>query len=473
MYRRAMDVPGAASTPASRAGEPCPPDATVSCVTADDGTALHLRCEWRHGERSFDALVVAVPSSPDAPITAWRAENLRQPPNAPYPDWYERAVAALAALDAPRHFAFSLAATSTSARDDDDDRDRARARAVFRWTWHERPPPGSDGGPVADVGAHPANPPPARVDAPRKGAKRVGVATLHAASADASVRVFMRDAAAINAALRRDARVHERDADELRAAVDHAHDELRALADAAETRERDALTRCVLVVNEKKRRVRELEDALEAARDEVARLERRAARGADGGADGGADPDEDDGLGEDTDEEREAERREAERRRRVVKPPVAGRGRGRGRGRARAGGGRDDVEDRDRPKPEPEPEPEPSSPRKRKAPDDDRARHDVDVDVDADADEVPASTETDDVFVKFMSQALPKATQTSAGEVPRAPASARGTTAATAAAAAKGSRRGSGGGGGWGARRGAGNRTLEEDQSLGVDLFEM
>ena len=303
-----MDVPAAASAAASRADEPCPPDATVSCVTADDGTALHVRCEWRHGERSFDALVVAVPSSSDAPVTAWRAENLRQPPNAPYPDWYERAAAALAALDAPRHFAFSLATTSTSDRDGDDD------RAVFRWTWHERPPPGSDGGPVADVGALPANPGPARVDAPRKGAKRVGVATLRAASADASVRALLRDAAAINAALRRDARAHERDADELRAAVDHAHEELRALADAAETRERDALTRCVLVVNEKKRRVRELEDALEAARDEVARLERRAEQRAEG-ADAGADPDEDDGLGEDTDEEREAERREAERKR--------------------------------------------------------------------------------------------------------------------------------------------------------------
>ena len=141
-----MDVPAAASAAASRADEPCPPDATVSCVTADDGTALHVRCEWRHGERSFDALVVAVPSSPDAPVTAWRAENLRQPPNAPYPDWYERAAAALAALDAPRHFAFSLA-TSTSDRDGDDD------RAVFRWTWHERPPPGSDGGPGENVGA--------------------------------------------------------------------------------------------------------------------------------------------------------------------------------------------------------------------------------------------------------------------------------------------------------------------------------
>ena len=233
-----MDVPAAASAAASRADEPCPPDATVSCVTADDGTALHVRCEWRHGERSFDALVVAVPSSSDAPVTAWRAENLRQPPNAPYPDWYERAAAALAALDAPRHFAFSLA-TSTSDRDGDDD------RAVFRWTWHERPPPGSDGGPSENVGALPANPGPARVDAPRKGAKRVGVATLRAASADASVRALLRDAAAINAALRRDARAHERDADELRAAVDHAHGELRALADIAETRERDALTRCV------------------------------------------------------------------------------------------------------------------------------------------------------------------------------------------------------------------------------------
>ena len=197
------------------------------------------------------------------------------------------------------------------------------------------PPPGSDGGPGENVGALPANPGPARVDAPRKGAKRVGVATLRAASADASVRALLRDAAAINAALRRDARAHERDADELRAAVDHAHGELRALADIAETRERDALTRCVLVVNEKNAACVNPRTRSKPRENEVARLERRAE-----GADGGADPDEDDGLGVDTDEEREAERREVERRRRA--PPRdedgdgTGTGRDGGRGRAKA-----------------------------------------------------------------------------------------------------------------------------------------
>ena len=100
---------------------------------------------------------------------------------------------AAAALDAPRHFAF---ASRRPRRDHDGDDDCARCSDGRGTSAPRRVPTAVLG---ENVGALPANPGPARVDASRKGAKRVGVATLRAASADASVRALLRDAAAINA----------------------------------------------------------------------------------------------------------------------------------------------------------------------------------------------------------------------------------------------------------------------------------
>ena len=321
-----MDVPAAASAAASRADEPCPPDATVSCVTADDGTALHVRCEWRHGERSFDALVVGS-------LVAGRARH-RLARGEPAPAT-QRAVPRLVrargggARGAGRPPPLRLLPRDVHIRP----RRRRRPRGVpmdvarappaagfRRRSWRERRRAPREPGPRAR-----GRPAQGREARGRRHASRRERGRLRSRVV---ARCCRRDK---RRAQTRRARAHERDADELRAAVDHAHGELRALADIAETRERDADCGAPSSVNENAAGA-ELEDALEAARNEVARLERRAE-----GADGGADPDEDDGLGVDTDEEREAERREVERRRR------GRRGTRTGTGRGRDGDGRDEA----------------------------------------------------------------------------------------------------------------------------------
>ena len=200
-----MDVPAAASAAASRADEPCPPDATVSCVTADDGTALHVRCEWRHGERSFDALVVAFPRRRTRPSPPGARRTCASHPTRRTPTGTSARRRSRRWTPPPLRL---LLATSTSDRDGDDD------RAVFRWTWHELRPAGFRRRSWRERRRAPANPGPARVDAPRKGAKRVGALTLRAASALSPVRALLRCLVASLLALRRK-HAHEASADDL------------------------------------------------------------------------------------------------------------------------------------------------------------------------------------------------------------------------------------------------------------------
>ena len=150
---------GAGATPARE-----PETVTFAARDATSGpdsdlvSRVFLRCAWRHDERSFDVTLVA-PGTGAQPPTVWRALNCRQPSNVRFDNWYDRAVGALASLEAGDHFRFEFAPktkTKTSAgapgsalpggvgaflrAADPADADRAPPpSAVLRWTWHEAP----------------------------------------------------------------------------------------------------------------------------------------------------------------------------------------------------------------------------------------------------------------------------------------------------------------------------------------------
>ena len=166
----APDAPsGAGATPSRE-----PETVTFAARDASSGpdsdlvSRVFLRCAWRHDDRSFDVTLVA-PGTGDEPPTVWRAANCRQPSNVRFHNWYDRAVGALASLEAGDHFRFEFAPKTRSAGTSagalpggvsaflraSDAVDAARApppTAVLRWTWHEPPAPAGTKGDAGDEG---------------------------------------------------------------------------------------------------------------------------------------------------------------------------------------------------------------------------------------------------------------------------------------------------------------------------------
>ena len=112
----APDAPsGAGATPSRE-----PETVTFAARDASSGpdsdlvSRVFLRCAWRHDDRSFDVTLVA-PGTGDEPPTVWRAANCRQPSNVRFHNWYDRAVGALASLEAGDHFRFEFAPKTRSA----------------------------------------------------------------------------------------------------------------------------------------------------------------------------------------------------------------------------------------------------------------------------------------------------------------------------------------------------------------------
>ena len=166
----APDAPsGAGATPSRE-----PETVTFAARDASSGpdsdlvSRVFLRCAWRHDDRSFDVTLVA-PGTGVEPPTVWRAANCRQPSNVRFDNWYDRAVGALASLEAGDHFRFEFAPKTRSAGTSagalpggvgaflraSDAVDAARApppTAVLRWTWHEPPYPAGTKGDAGDEG---------------------------------------------------------------------------------------------------------------------------------------------------------------------------------------------------------------------------------------------------------------------------------------------------------------------------------
>jgi hypothetical protein len=166
----APDAPsGAGATPSRE-----PETVTFAARDASSGpdsdlvSRVFLRCAWRHDDRSFDVTLVA-PGTGDEPPTVWRAANCRQPSNVRFHNWYDRAVGALASLEAEDHFRFEFAPKTRSAGTSagalpggvgaflraSDAVDAARApppTTVLRWTWHEPPYPAGTKGDAGDEG---------------------------------------------------------------------------------------------------------------------------------------------------------------------------------------------------------------------------------------------------------------------------------------------------------------------------------
>ena len=256
---------------------------------------LYVLVDWRHRDRAFDVLATDGDGA-----RAWRG-TAREPANAPFPDWHERAVMALAGIDASERFAFEFAFG-------DDD-------GALRWRWHEAAGAQISNAATTTISTPP--PPPARVAAPAtaKGARRVGQVTLKLlAPADALARHVVGRVLCAYATQQtshrrkiiratRDAAAREEEARETRK-------EIKAWTDAKDAWEREYHRKVARLMNSKKAELRRLDEALEAARDENDALRARVESG--GGGRGGASSDassDDDGGDEgmeDTDDEREA-----------------------------------------------------------------------------------------------------------------------------------------------------------------------
>ena len=335
---------GAGATPARE-----PETVTFAARDATSGpdsdlvSRVFLRCAWRHDERSFDVTLVA-PGTGAQPPTVWRALNCRQPSNVRFDNWYDRAVGALASLEAGDHFRFEFAPktkTKTSAgapgsalpggvgaflrAADPADADRAPPpSAVLRWTWHEAPR-GTPRDTWNDDAT--ANPPAPTASASASDRRLVGTAELERVSdtntdammssspeSYAIVVALYGESVRRNETLRSVCRSLERDVAASRSAETLARLELEKFADARAASRSDLATRVSLLLNEKKRRIRELELDLNAAHAQVDALE-RTAREAQATYAGAKEKEYDDDDDDDDDTEDEAVELEARRAR--------------------------------------------------------------------------------------------------------------------------------------------------------------
>ena len=331
----APDAPsGAGATPSRE-----PETVTFAARDASSGpdsdlvSRVFLRCAWRHDDRSFDVTLVA-PGTGDKPPTVWRAANCRQPSNVRFHNWYDRAVGALASLEAGDHFRFEFAPKTRSAGTSagalpggvsaflraSDAVDAARApppTAVLRWTWHEPHPPAGTKGDAGDEGRFL----PARLknetnetNAQTADRRLVGTAELERvidANANANADVvfdhtygngtpdasrqtqtlrtlrtnddLLQHVASLygesvrrNETLRLAVRRLERDLAAARSAEARSRAELTAFAETREASRSDLAMRVTLLLNEKKKKIRELELDLRAAGAQVDALEKTA-----------------------------------------------------------------------------------------------------------------------------------------------------------------------------------------------------
>ena len=332
----APDAPsGAGATPSRE-----PETVTFAARDASSGpdsdlvSRVFLRCAWRHDDRSFDVTLVA-PGTGDEPPTVWRAANCRQPSNVRFHNWYDRAVGALASLEAEDHFRFEFAPKTRSAGTSagalpggvgaflraSDAVDAARApppTAVLRWTWHEPPPPAGTKGDAGDEGRFlPARLKNETNETNNVSADRrlVGTAELERvidANANAKADVvfdhtygngtpdasrqtqtlrtlrtnddqMLRLVASLygesvrrNETLRLAVRRLERDLAAARSAEARSRAELTAFADEREASRSEVAMRVTMLLNEKKKKIRELELDLRAAGAQVDALEKTA-----------------------------------------------------------------------------------------------------------------------------------------------------------------------------------------------------
>ena len=329
----APDAPsGAGATPSRE-----PETVTFAARDASSGpdsdlvSRVFLRCAWRHDDRSFDVTLVA-PGTGDEPPTVWRAANCRQPSNVRFHNWYDRAVGALASLEAGDHFRFEFAPKTRSAGTSagalpggvgaflraSDAVDAARApppTAVLRWTWHEPPYPAGTKGDAGDEGRFlpirlkkENREDSAETNVSRADRRLVGTAELervdananadHSSTPDYSLRQTtleqtndtnenendpLRLVASLygesvrrNETLRSAVRRLERDVAAARSAEARSRAELTAFADARETSRSEVAMRVTMLLNEKKKKIRELELDLRAAGAQVDALEKTA-----------------------------------------------------------------------------------------------------------------------------------------------------------------------------------------------------
>jgi len=324
----APDAPsGAGATPSRE-----PETVTFAARDASSGpdsdlvSRVFLRCAWRHDDRSFDVTLVA-PGTGDEPPTVWRAANCRQPSNVRFHNWYDRAVGALASLEAEDHFRFEFAPKTRSAGTSagalpggvgaflraSDAVDAARApppTAVLRWTWHEPPYPAGTKGDAGDEGRFlpirlkkENREDSAETNVSRADRRLVGTAELERVDANADHSSILSDSSRQttleqtnenendplrlvaslygesvrrNETLRSAVRRLERDVAAARSAEARSRAELTAFADAREESRSEVAMRVTMLLNEKKKKIRELELDLRAAGAQVDALEKTA-----------------------------------------------------------------------------------------------------------------------------------------------------------------------------------------------------
>ena len=318
----APDAPsGAGATPSRE-----PETVTFAARDASSGpdsdlvSRVFLRCAWRHDDRSFDVTLVA-PGTGDEPPTVWRAANCRQPSNVRFHNWYDRAVGALASLEAGDHFRFEFAPKTRSAGTSagalpggvgaflraSDAVDAARApppTTVLRWTWHEPPYPAGTKGDAGDEGRFlPARlkkenrEDSAETNVSRADRRLVGTAELERVDANADhsstpdsprqtlvqtndplrlVASLYGESVRRNETLRSAVRRLERDVAAARSAEARSRAELTAFADEREASRSEVAMRVTMLLNEKKKKIRELELDLRAAGAQVDALEKTA-----------------------------------------------------------------------------------------------------------------------------------------------------------------------------------------------------
>ena len=313
---------GAGATPARE-----PETVTFAARDASSGpdsdlvSRVFLRCAWRHDERSFDVTLVA-PGTGAQPPTVWRALNCRQPSNVRFDNWYDRAVGALASLEAGDHFRFEFAPKTRSAGTSagalpggvgaflraSDAVNAARApppTTVLRWTWHEPPYPAGTKGDAGDEGRFlPARlkkenrEDSAETNVSRADRRLVGTAELERVDANADhsstpdsdsrqtfaqkndplrlVASLYGESVRRNETLRSAVRRLERDVAAARSAEARSRAELTAFADEREASRSEVAMRVTMLLNEKKKKIRELELDLRAAGAQVDALEKTA-----------------------------------------------------------------------------------------------------------------------------------------------------------------------------------------------------
>ena len=327
---------------------PSPESVTFAARDATSGpdtdlvSRVFLRCSWRHDDRSFDVTLVA-PGSGTEPPAVWRALNCRQPSNVRFDNWYDRAFGALASLEAGSHFRFEFVPKTRSAgtlpggvgafpraSDATGTAHASPPTAALRWTWHEAPAAHERG--VGDEGSFL----PARLGlrspagAPEEGRRLVGSAELERVDdhPDRTLASLYGESTRRNETLRSAVRALERDVAAARSAEAHSLAELAAFAAAREASRADVAARVTLLLNEKKKKIRALEQDLRAAGAQVDALERtlreagrlkkpRKASAESGKSDNSDDSDDadDSDADDDTDTEDEAVELEARRAR--------------------------------------------------------------------------------------------------------------------------------------------------------------